>query len=121
MAIAEDVNVGGYTFENITFNLGATITLSSESYFMPIGNAEHRFKGTFSGKAENSYHTIRISDTCVSEFISQGIFGVSAGTVTDLGVEVYGTVGRASGSVDNIYGAVVNVNYGTVKRSYVDH
>ena len=116
MAVAEDVNVGGYSFENITFTLGADILILPTSSIMPIGNEEHRFKGTFSGAAGESYHTISISPECVID----GIFGNNAGVVTDLGVIVYGTVGRATGTLDNIYGAIARINAGTIKRSYVD-
>ena len=119
IAVAEDVNVGGYTFENITFNLGADISIPSEGTaqgYISIGTEEHRFKGTFSGKDDNVYHTITIS----SGYVLDGVFGYNAGTISDLTVIVRGTVGRRVASSDNVYGVVACVNAGTILRTYVE-
>ena len=119
IAIAEDVNVGGYTFENITFNLGADIAIPGEGTaqgYISIGTAEHHFKGTFSGKDDDVYHTITVS----SGYVLDGVFGYNAGTISDLTVVVRGTVGRRVASSDNVYGAVACVNAGTILRTYVE-
>ena len=119
IAIAEDVNVGGYTFENITFNLGADIAIPGESTaqgYLSIGTEEHRFKGTFTGKDDVTYHTI----TVTSGYVLEGVFGYNAGTISDLTVLVDGTIGRVAGNSDNVYGVVARVSSGTILRTYVE-
>ena len=119
IAIAEDVNVGGYSFENITFNLGADIAIPGENTaqgYLSIGTEEHRFKGTFTGKDYLTYHTITVS----SGYILEGVFGYNAGTISDLTVLVKGTIGKISGNSDNVYGVVACVNAGTILRAYVE-
>ena len=88
--LAADVNVGGYTFANTTFTLGADIDLTSMQ-FVSIGTATTPFEGTFQGSVSNtgSYYTITMHRQD-STHTDQGValFGYNNGTIENLLVRV---------------------------------
>lgn len=121
IALAEDVNIGGYSFENLTFTLGADIEIpTSESRvgYLPIGTSAHPFKGTFTGKYGSDYHQITVRSGY--GYNVGGIFGYNAGEIRDLSVLVNGTIGELTSSSDHIYGTVASVNVGTVEGCFVE-
>ncbi len=118
IAVAEDVNVGGYSFETLIFTLGADIEIPSitTGRYVSIGTEKYPFKGTFSGKLGNEYHSITIREN----YSINGIFGNNAGEIRDLIVRVSGTVGEVTSSSDHIYGTVAAVNNGVITGTFVE-
>ncbi len=116
-AIAEDVNVGGYSFENITFTLGADIDIRTTGMndlpYLSIGTEKNPFKGTFCGKLNDDYYKL----TLLAGSSMNALFTNNAGVIRDLTVIVKGTVGRA---VSGTFGAVAEVNNGTIERTFVE-
>ncbi|MCR4725861.1 MAG: hypothetical protein K5753_01415 [Clostridia bacterium] len=118
IAVAEDVNIGGYSFDTLTFTLGANIEIPSimTGNYLPIGTEAHPFKGTFSGKLDNSYYSITLREG----YSVGGVFGYNKGDIRDLRVTVNGTIGEITSSSDHVYGTVAAVNDGLIERCYVE-
>ena len=109
IALASDVNIGGYTFKNVEFTLVSDINITTTLY-RPIGDAEHPFKGILNGNGR----TITVKTA-----ISTGIFGNNEGEVKDLFVVIEGTVGEIQSDSNRIYGGIANLNGGSITHSKV--
>lgn len=113
ISISNDVNKGGYTYENTNFALGSDIVITEG--FTSIGTKSTHFKGSFSGYYNGRYHTITMAmvtrnpDSSLTP-ASVPLFEYNAGIIEDLSV-VLATDIRMSGSD---VGVVVSYNYGTV-------
>lgn len=114
VAFARDVNIGGYTFETVTFTLSQNFTFTEVS-FVSVGTYEHPFKGTFLGND----NTITYNTSNANKSID-GLFGNNYGTIRDLRFVVNGIVGENTSDTDRIYGAVAAVNRGTIERTLVN-
>lgn len=119
IAIAEDVNEGGYTFENTTFTLGHDVVVSSVA-FQPIGTAATPFMGTFQGAYNGNFYKIVMARQSIA----------ANGQPTDAGVALFGEM---RGVVENIIveltvdvptynsvtGVIAQYNYGVVRNALV--
>jgi len=119
LSIAGDVNVGGYTYENTSFSLGADILLTDPA-FTSIGTETSHFKGTFSGSYNGSYYTITMAMYYVDEYSrkvdsSLPLFGYNDGVITDLAVVLSTAINRANTTV----GVIAQYNYGRIANTIV--
>ena len=107
-ALAEDVNVGGYSFKNVTFSLNADIKIESGITSVGYWESETKaspFEGIFLGAGHSI--TVAAGDKAIG-----GIFGNNAGEIRGLTVYVKSRVGNMSG--DRIYGGIANRNTGLI-------
>ena len=116
IALAGDVNIGGYSFESVTFSLEADISIPTSEMaigYLSIGTTEHSFKGTFLGSP--SYKI-----TVKKDYAIYGVFGCNAGTIRGLSVVVNGVVGEQSSTSDQVYGAIASINKGVIEGCFVE-
>ena len=116
IAVAGDVNIGGYSFESITFTLEADISIPTSEMaigYLSVGTAEHPFKGTFLGSP--SYKI-----TVKKDYAIYGVFGYNSGTIRGLSVVVNGVVGEQSSTSDQVYGTIAAVNKGLIESCFVE-
>ncbi len=118
IAVAEDVNIGGYSFETMTFTLGANVEIPAitTGEYLPIGTEKHPFKGTFSGKLGDDYYSIILREG----YSVGGVFGYNKGEIKDLRVTVNGTIGEITSSSDHVYGTIAAFNEGVIERCFVE-
>ena len=109
IALAGDVNYGGYSFKNVEFTLGNDVNITTTTY-MSIGNEAHAFKGIFNGNGKT---------ITVKTLINGGIFGNNEGEVKDLFVVIQGRVGAPQSDTGRIYGGIANRNGGTITHCKV--
>ncbi|NCA67269.1 MAG: hypothetical protein EOM87_04305, partial [Clostridia bacterium] len=104
-SIEMDVNIGGYSFENLEFTLSANLTL-----LMPvkIGTLSVPFKGVFNGSYNGIFYTITLSN-------ASSLFGYSAGTLKNLTFILDSDIYDFNG----ILGAVADRNNGTIINTLV--
>ena len=119
IAISQDVNEGGYTFENTIFTLGHDVTIVSTD-FRSIGTSTTPFLGTFQGAYNGNFYKIVLSR---KSFAANGqpsdagvaLFGVMRGVVENLIVELTVDVP----TYNSVTGVIAQYNYGTVRNSLV--
>lgn len=114
ISLADDVNKGGYSFENTSFTLGADITIDSLD-FTSIGTTDTPFRGTFSGSYNGAYYVLTIDRTrrnADGSLTDMGLplFGVNYGRLQDVSVRIRVDIN------DNIstIGVLACYNYGTI-------
>ncbi|MBO4535069.1 MAG: hypothetical protein J5755_03955, partial [Clostridia bacterium] len=119
LAIADDVNKGGYTFRDTVFTLGADIEINS-TLFSSIGTESTPFEGTFVGSFNGSYYQITINRYSVNDDLSQNdegiaLFGVVTGKISDLTVQVNRSFHQGQSTI----GCIANINRGTIENCLV--
>jgi uncharacterized repeat protein (TIGR02543 family) len=105
--LATLVNNGTRRFNGQTITLANNIELL-DGEWLPIGNENNRFAGVFNGN-NNVISGLHISGHSQNDF--QGLFGVSWGTIRNLGVWV-----NIRGGAH--IGGLVGWNYGTIENCY---
>jgi len=111
-ALADIVNDEEDDFRGKTITLTEDITLSGN--WIPIGDYEKPFEGTFEGSFDNQAHRI-LNFSCVfPERDNLGFFGCigESGTIIGLHIEIGGDV-----SGNNNVGVLAGVSHGIIKRS----
>jgi hypothetical protein len=125
IVLANDINIGGYSFDNVTFTVISNFSLTSNSILIGMENSP--FRGVLDGDG----YTITITG-------NKGIFAYNEGTIKDLNVAVSGhIIGETEaaaiayindgvisgcnvsvlngGSIDGVtVGAIAAVNNGTI-------
>ncbi len=120
IAIARDVNVGGYTFENTTFTLGHDVVIESLD-FEPIGSAGTAFMGTFQGAYNGSFYKIVMRRHSVSAIDGRStdagvaLFGANQGIVENLIVELAVDIP----TYNSVVGVIAQRNGGTIRNVLV--
>ena len=119
LAIADDVNKGGYTFRDTVFTLGSDIEINSTA-FTSIGTEATPFEGSFIGSFNGSYYQIILNRYSVNDDLSQNdegiaLFGVVTGKVSDLTVQVNRNFHQGQSTI----GCVANINRGTIENCLV--
>ena len=99
--LANDINIGGYDFKNVTFIISSNFTISNTT--ITIGREQSPFRGILDGNG--------MTITIIGD---KGIFNYNAGTVKNLNVEVAGYV-NAIGAV----GAIAYINNGNIENCNV--
>lgn len=104
-SIEADVNIGGYSFENLEFTLANDIDILSD---VKIGTETSPFKGIFNGSYNGVYYTINL-------YSQTPLFGYNEGTLKDLTIILNSVVYEFGGSL----GAIACNNKGTIQNSIV--
>lgn len=126
--LSQQVN-NGNAFSSRTFTLVNDIDLGNES-FIPIGNSDNEFKGTFDGNNKTIKNATITGYTSSSgnrddSVLRAGIFGTVSGTVKNLvldNIDVTSTatdIGTGSSNDDNE--ASTGVAIGTLDNGTADH
>lgn len=119
VSIANDVNIGGYTYENTSFSLGRDILIETSTY-QSIGTPKTMFMGSFSGSYNGSYYTIHMdmkkknADESYSQ-VNVPLFAYNNGVITDLSVELVGNMVLNN----SVIGVICQYNYGIISNSIV--
>lgn len=99
--LANDINIGGYDFNNVVFTLGNDITLDMNSIIIGIENSPFR------GVLEGNGNTITING-------NKGLFAYNSGIIRNLIVIVNGNI-----ITDNQAAAIAYINNGIIDNSQV--
>lgn len=105
VSIEADVNIGGYSFENLEFSLAADLDIYNA---IKIGTETSPFKGTFTGAYNGAYYTITLLN-------GSPLFGYNQGIIRNMTVIVGSNIYEFGGTV----GALVAYNHGIIESTLV--
>ncbi len=107
-SIAKDVNSGGYSYANVTFSLGANITIQAGDAFEAIGTDVSPFRGTLEGKYLGNYYSINLKN-------GGSLFNYNSGVINELVLVVTKNI---EGGLNDA-GVIAKVNNGTISGCLV--